>query len=354
MDTQLRHKLVPIEISERTKQGGRITINTISVDRDKDRVMPAGGRFDNYMQNPIVQWGHNYRDPWATIGRTKGMERTAERITAEFELRPAANEQDPQNIVLLLWDGGWIRTASIGFQPLSGAENEFGGFDFTEWDLLEWSLVPIPSNQDALRLAVKGLDDGNYPTMRFFRFGDSNHYWDIDFLTPRWDIDFLTPKILVRSPACRQEGESKEQCMSRKIPEIMHENPEMSQEQAVAIAASMCETACSDKSSETASNGLDLVIPKRGRVLSAANEAKIKLARDNLTAVLEQLGNDTEDAADSDKSQNAYVTAAASAAAGLEPKATGEQSGAISAALDHAEVASMFRKFRESMEALYG
>ena len=36
--------------------------------------------------------------------------------------------------------------------------NEFGGNDITAWELLEWSLVPIPANQDALRLAAKALD----------------------------------------------------------------------------------------------------------------------------------------------------------------------------------------------------
>jgi HK97 family phage prohead protease len=149
------HAICPIDVLDYQKDGGRILINTGNPDRARDRVLPLGARVENYLKNPVVQWGHNYFDPWATIGRTVKLEMTDQGIVSEFELRPAANEVDPQNIVRLLWEGNWVRTASIGFNPLNGAANSNGGVDYTEWELLEWSLVPIPMNQDALRLAVK-------------------------------------------------------------------------------------------------------------------------------------------------------------------------------------------------------
>lgn len=149
----IQHKEIGLTILETRKDGGKILISTPSFDRDADRVMPMGGRVDDYLKNPIVQWGHNYYDPWATIGRTTSLEVTPEGLVADFELRPAANDLDPQNIVLLLWNGGWVKTASIGFKPEAAAPNERGGLDFTTWSLLEWSVVPIPANQDALRLA---------------------------------------------------------------------------------------------------------------------------------------------------------------------------------------------------------
>lgn len=152
-------KTVPIEVAEKNENGGTIIISTGDLDRDNDRVMPMGARVDNYLNNPVVQYGHNYSEPWATVGRTTSLQVGENGIAAEFELRPAANEQDPQNIVRLLWEGDWIRTASIGFAPKEREENDDGGVDFTEWDLLEWSLVPVPANQSALRLAMKALDD---------------------------------------------------------------------------------------------------------------------------------------------------------------------------------------------------
>jgi hypothetical protein len=155
----LIRKLCEVRVLEKRKDGGRIVINTASVDRDRDRVMPSGALVENYLRNPIVQWGHNYRDPWATVGKTTLLEKEVGGLIAEFELRPAANDQDPQNIIRLLWDGEWIRTSSIGFIPREGKPNELGGMDFSSWELLEWSLVPIPSNQEALRLAVTGISD---------------------------------------------------------------------------------------------------------------------------------------------------------------------------------------------------
>jgi len=151
-------KTFDIQTIETKADGGRIVISTASVDRDRDRVIPAGARVENYMRNPVVQWGHGYAEPWQTIGKTTALEITPDGVVASFELRPAANESDPQNIVRLLWEGGWIRTASIGFIPRTASPNDVGGSDFGEWELLEWSLVPIPANQDALRLAMKAID----------------------------------------------------------------------------------------------------------------------------------------------------------------------------------------------------
>lgn len=154
-------KTFDFEIVEKSADGngGRIRISTPDLDRDRDRVIPVGGRIENYMRNPVVQWGHGYSEPWQTVGRTTALEITPEGITASFELRPAANEQDPQNIVRLLWEGGWIKAASIGFIPKGAKPNAEGGNDFGEWELLEWSLVPIPANQAALTMAAKALDD---------------------------------------------------------------------------------------------------------------------------------------------------------------------------------------------------
>ena len=152
------YKTFDIEIKEANENGGRIVISTGAEDRDKDHLMPFGARLENYRNNPVVQYGHNYHEPWATVGRTTNLEVSDSGIVADFELRPAANEHDPQNIVRLLWAGKWIGAASVGFNPIQIEDNDIGGKDYTEWDLLEWSLVPIPANQEALRLAAKAFE----------------------------------------------------------------------------------------------------------------------------------------------------------------------------------------------------
>ena len=166
--SELQHKLFPVEIKEIREDGsgGRIRITTSSTDRDGDVVDSAGAVVENYMKSPTVQWAHNYRDPWAVIGKTTALELGPNYIDAEFELRPSANEADPQNVIRLLWNGGWVNAASIGFRPIEfeelpleeGDDEWSRGYRFTKYEIVEWSLVPIGANQDALRRTMKSLD----------------------------------------------------------------------------------------------------------------------------------------------------------------------------------------------------
>lgn len=150
-------KVLEFTALDRRKDGGRIQISTGGVDRDKDRVFPQGAKTENYMRNPVVLWGHNYFSADSLIGRTKTLEITETGIVADFDLRPAANEADPQHVVLLLWEQEFVHASSIGFLPNweRMLPNDFGGWDFIDWELLEFSLVSVPANADALRLAAK-------------------------------------------------------------------------------------------------------------------------------------------------------------------------------------------------------
>lgn len=147
------------EIVDKTPDGGRIVINTPALDRDKDRVFPGGARVEDYLKNPVVLWGHNRQDPWAIIGKTTALTINDGSITADFELRPAASDTDPQHIIRALWENGFVRSASIGFRPEPEMMkvNGLGGMDIPAWQLLEWSLIPIPANQEAMRAVTKAL-----------------------------------------------------------------------------------------------------------------------------------------------------------------------------------------------------
>lgn len=140
------------------KEGDWIVVNTAAVDRQHDRVLPSGVQLTNYLANPALLYGHNYHDPWAIIGRAAEVVMDGDSIRVRPELRDPANEQDPMHIIRLLWDADLLRAASVGFNPLTWLQNEQGGFDYTAWELLEISLVPVPANQQALRLAVKAMD----------------------------------------------------------------------------------------------------------------------------------------------------------------------------------------------------
>ncbi len=145
------------------RKDGKIIISTKSPDRGGDRVNPRGGHFDNYMKNPVVMWIHDYRGQTPSAGipiaRCPSIEVTDEGIiSSEPEFLPG----DPfADRVKNAWERGFLKTASIGFAPLvDPKKNELGGYDYDDWELLEWSLAPIPMNAEAMRIAkAQGFEE---------------------------------------------------------------------------------------------------------------------------------------------------------------------------------------------------
>lgn len=138
------------------RKDGKIIISTMNPDRGGDRVNPRGCHFENYMKNPVVMWLHDYRGATAAAGipiaQCTGLTISDTDIIAE---EPKFLENDVFAArVKNAWDQGFLRTASIGFAPIGEPKtNEFKGLDFDQWELLEWSLVPIPMNAEASRVA---------------------------------------------------------------------------------------------------------------------------------------------------------------------------------------------------------
>jgi len=96
---------------------------------------------DTYRRNPVVLWNHEREEP--PIGRaTELRQDEAGRIEADFEFAP-----DDQRASSLrnLWDRGFLRGASIGWRRRSDGQNE----------LVEWSLVSVPADRDAVRAATE-------------------------------------------------------------------------------------------------------------------------------------------------------------------------------------------------------
>ena len=49
-----------------------------------------------------------------------------------------------------------LNAVSVGFIPLEWTETK-DGYDITKWELLEFSAVAVPANQDAIAEAVKSF-----------------------------------------------------------------------------------------------------------------------------------------------------------------------------------------------------
>jgi phage head maturation protease len=141
-------------------------ISTEDVDRDGDIMVAAGAKIDDYLKNPIVLFGHAYREAQAVVGKTLELEAIPNKgIRARWQFAgPEISEH--ADLVRRLWASKFLNATSIGFiphkfEPRVDANGEAlqQGRKFTEWELLEYSVVSVPANQNALRLAYKMLED---------------------------------------------------------------------------------------------------------------------------------------------------------------------------------------------------
>lgn len=132
----------------------RSVITTVDPDRAGDVVVPTGIRnVEEFLLNPIVLWAHN-RIGVPPIGRCEWLDVQPGRIVAQTCFaRGVPFAED----VFRLYEQGILRGWSIGFVPRKAFRRP-GGMRVEEWDLLEYSAVPIPENPAAMTLALeKGL-----------------------------------------------------------------------------------------------------------------------------------------------------------------------------------------------------
>lgn len=148
------------KVGERTY---RFILSNETVDRHESIVKADGWMLDNYARNGVVAYQHNTNnsDPDMIVGKGRAwMEGTT--LMGEVELEPEGDNPIADKLAKKL-DFGSIKAVSVGFNPL---EWSFGdrsvGEDaskmyFRKQDLLEWSIVNIPSNPDAV--ATKAMQD---------------------------------------------------------------------------------------------------------------------------------------------------------------------------------------------------
>lgn len=127
----------------------RNIITTSYPDRAGDVVVPSGLRnVEEFLRNPVVLWAHQRDLP--PIGRCLALEVLPDRIVAQTQFaRGVAFAED----VFKLYQQGILRGWSIGFVPVRATPRS-QGVRYEEWDLLEYSAVPVPENPTALTLAV--------------------------------------------------------------------------------------------------------------------------------------------------------------------------------------------------------
>lgn len=144
----------------------RFTISKEVVDRDGDILRASGVDFTNYMKNPVFLSFHNSREfPLGKVTRfwVEGNSVKADVYFPTIEELSTNPEQASEKAKLVdftynCYKTGMLNAVSVGFIPLEWIETE-NGFDILKWELLEFSAVAVPANQDAIAEAVKSFGD---------------------------------------------------------------------------------------------------------------------------------------------------------------------------------------------------
>jgi phage head maturation protease len=140
----------------------RSVITTDRADRAGDVVIPGGLRnAEEFLLNPVVLWAHN-RSAVPPIGTCSWLDVQPHRIVAETRFAQGVPFAED---VFRLYEQKILKGWSIGFVPRKAVRNPRrwntsadAGLRVEQWDLLEYSAVPIPENPGAVTLAIqKGI-----------------------------------------------------------------------------------------------------------------------------------------------------------------------------------------------------
>ena len=140
-------------------------ISNKSVDMDGDLVIPTGVDLSVYLKNGVLLWGHAHSSP--PIGKLIGIEVTDDSINAKYKMADTTFANEIWSLV----KGGFVKTNSIGFiikSSIVKGTKQFGEYlqrtglqvgencarIIKEFTLMENSLVPLPSNSQALISAI--------------------------------------------------------------------------------------------------------------------------------------------------------------------------------------------------------
>jgi len=153
--TKHRHASIPVRIreTEEDRQSGTITveINNDDIDRHGTVVMPSGARTHNFEQNPVVMWQHGHGVAGSVpIGRAESIRTEDNALFAQ--VRFDENDSFAREIKRKV-EEGFVNAASIGFRPSNQRSDTVDGEQVTvvdEWELVEFSMVSVPSNPSAL------------------------------------------------------------------------------------------------------------------------------------------------------------------------------------------------------------
>jgi len=163
--------------------------STDAIDRDHEILIPKGIQLENFLKNPVMLFIHNSRQ--IPVGKVTNIDVSDEAVTFEFVFAETDVAQD----IRKQYDDGFMSAFSVGFYPkhylwinedtpekieLTTKNGSKWLLDLTrykerprtiiiDWELLEISPVPIPSNPEAL--LIRSLEQAISKNMSGHPFG---------------------------------------------------------------------------------------------------------------------------------------------------------------------------------------
>ena len=149
----------PAKVDEKSRVC-TFVISDESVARDGHIIRTNGIQVDNYLRNPVVCLAHDTGSP--PIARTSNIWSSGTVKMADFQFPPEGT-YDVADTIYRLIQGGFLNACSISWIPItwnySTDKSRSGGIDFAKVDLLEISIVAVPSLPSALVTArSRGID----------------------------------------------------------------------------------------------------------------------------------------------------------------------------------------------------
>lgn len=124
-----------------------------SLDRHGTRINPQGWELSSFKRNPIALFGHSSVFP---IGRWEDVRIEGEKLLGRLVFAAKGTSARIDELASLV-EQGMLRAVSVGFSVLEYGKPGKTQYDFEKQELLEVSLVSVPSNTNALA-AARGLN----------------------------------------------------------------------------------------------------------------------------------------------------------------------------------------------------
>lgn len=166
----IKNKIMNLKAEEIGERTVRFKISSEVVDRDGDILIATGCDFNNFMKNPVFLPFH--KSDAFPLGKVVNIFIDGNAVFADVYF-PKVEElaEDKQNasekaklvdFTYHCYKNGMLNAVSVGFiakevENILDSEGFISGFKVLQWELLEFSAVSIPANQEAIAQAVKSF-----------------------------------------------------------------------------------------------------------------------------------------------------------------------------------------------------